>query len=49
MPESAQLLRFLVRRFAGPGGDAQQEAWSNEAEHLAEVMVMMMTVMMRVM
>ena len=49
MPESAQLLRFLVRRFAGPGGDAQQEAWSKEAERLAEVMVMMMTVMMMVM
>ena len=46
MPESAQLLRFLVRRFAGPGGESQQEAWSKEAERLAEVIVMMMTVMM---
>ena len=51
MLESAQLLRFLVRRFAGPGGEAQQEAWSKEAERLAEVMVMimMMTVLMMVM
>ena len=51
MPESAQLLRFLVRRFAGPGGEAQQEAWNKEAERLAEVMVMimMMTVLMMVM
>ena len=49
MPESAQLLRFLVRRFAGPGGEAQQEAWSEEAERLAEVIVMMMAVMMMVM
>ena len=51
MLESAQLLRFLVRRFAGPGGEAQQEAWNKEAERLAEVMVMiiMMTVLMMVM
>ena len=51
MLESAQLLRFLVRRFAGPGGEAQQEAWNKEAERLAEVMVMimMMTVLMVVM
>ena len=40
-----------MRRFAGPGGEAQQEAWNKEAERLAEVMVMimMMTVLMMVM
>ena len=49
MLESAQLLRFLVRRFAGPGGEAQQEAWNKEAERLAEVIVMIMMVMIMMM
>ena len=29
--------RFLVRRFSGPGGEAQREVWSKEAEKLAGV------------